>query len=152
MEETQDPDDVRVISLSAIRREERMRWVKRTRRSFLKLGVVAGGASGLIALAVTSSWALAAFTFGIGAYVVGRRLGQVVTAEAKVERALYFAVAPLAGIGALSLGQVAWGRWWLAALIGVAGALAGDLLSRRLFRRVAWQVRQESRELESLPG
>jgi hypothetical protein len=150
MGETQDPEDVRVISPSEIRLEERMRWVKRTRRSFLKLGVVAGGAGGLIALAVTSSLALAAFTFGIAVFVVGRGFGQVVTAEAKVERALYFAVAPVAGIGALCLGQVAWGRWWLAALLGVAGALAGELLSRRLLGRVAWQVRREGRELELL--
>jgi hypothetical protein len=149
MGETQDPEDVRVVSPSEIRLEERKKWVKRTRRSFLKLGVLVGGAGGLIALAVTSSWALAAFTFGIAAYVVGRGLGQVVTAEPKVERALYFAVAPLAGIGALCLGQVAWGRWWLAALIGVAGALAGERLSKRLFGRVAWQVRRESRELEA---
>ena len=113
--------------------------------------MVVGGGGGFVALAVTSSWALAAFTFGIAAHVVGRGFGQSVTAEAKAERARYFAVAPLAGIVALTLGQIAWGRWWPAALIGVAGALAGNWLSKRLFPRVAWQIRREARELELLP-
>jgi hypothetical protein len=152
MQDIDDPDDVRVISPSEVWREERQRWVKRTRRSFLTLGVVVGGVGGIIALAITSSLALAAFTAGVVAYVVGRAFGQVVTAEAKFARALYFALAPLAGIGALALGHLAWGRWWAAALIGAAGALAGDRLSKRLFRRVAWQVRRESRELDLLRG
>lgn len=151
MGEEEDPGDVEVISAYEIRLEERNKWVKRTRRSFVTLGVATGGAGGVIAYVMTSSWAFAAFMFGIAAYAVGRGLGQVVTAEARVQRALYFAVAPLAGIGALSVGHVVFGRWWPAVLIGVAGALAGDRISKRLFRRVAWQVRRESRELELLP-
>jgi hypothetical protein len=151
MGDAEDRDDVAVISPYEIRLEERKKWVKRTRRSFLALGVVAGATGAVIAYAISSSWPLAAFMFGLAAYVVGRGVGQAVTAEVKLERVLYFAVAPLTGIGALALARVAWEGWWPAVLIGTAGALAGGRVSKRLFPRVAWQVRRESRELGLLP-
>jgi hypothetical protein len=150
-DELEEPEDVRFVSGYEIQLEEHRRWVKRTRKSFLALGVVVGATAGVVAYAATSSVPFAAFTFGVAGFVVGRGVGQVITAEGKVQRALYFAIAPLVGIVAGAVARVVWGRWWLAAIAGSAMALMGRWVSSRVFRRVAWRVRREGIDLGFVP-
>ena len=145
-EEPRDPWDdpeVEVVSPSEVERWHREQWRRQIREALVAWGHVAALVGALIALFL-ASWELALFVYPMTVFVVGRGLAHVVTDQGKVERLLFFGLTPLTGISGLLVAYLVWERWWAASLLGAAAALAGNLLAKKVFRRVAFEERLES--------
>lgn len=144
-EPSEDPwndPDVRLVSADEVERweaEERARRVRETLGAWAHVAALAGA---LLAVFLVS-WELALFVYPMTVWVVGRGLAHVITDEGTVSRLLFYGLTPLAGLGGLLVAYAAWRRWWVAALLGGLAAIGGNLLAKRLFRRVAFEERME---------
>jgi hypothetical protein len=138
-----DDPDVEIVSPAEVERWRREQQTRQRRETLMAWGHFLALVGALVALFL-ASWELALFVYPMTVYVVGRALAHVLTDPGKVERLLFFGLTPLAGIAVLVVGFVVWDRWWAAALFGGAAALAGNLVAKGLFRRVAFEERLES--------
>lgn len=125
------------------------RQVARTgvlRAVFMFLGLVAAVVASIAAYQETSSWFLVAYVFPVTCYVIAGALVDVVTHAHRIRRAVYVALPPCVSIGCLYLAHRWWDRWWLAAILGLAGWLIGRRLGAALFPAIA---REERLDIES---
>lgn len=75
--------------------------------------------------------------------LVGRGLADVITDTKKVRRALYFLLMPALATAILYGTYEAWGKWWLAVVLGIAG---GQFLSLILAPRLFSDIHREEFE------
>jgi hypothetical protein len=105
------------------------------RWAFLAVAAAIGG--GILSYTIESSIWLSLFVAALVLQIVGRGIPDVITDPDKPRRALYFLLGPALATGILVATFELWGRWWLAALLGLGGgAVLNAILAPRLFPRV----------------
>lgn len=131
---------VRAIDPAMVRRHEKV-------QRFLKpLGFVLAIAAAVFTYYKSESLPLSIFVFLIVLLVIAGRIGELIAYPGRIQRTLFGAVLPAAGIAILYYAHQQWGNMWLAAALGLVGGIVVSMLSGlTLFRRVAVQEAQRKK-------
>ena len=132
--------NIRAIDPAMVKRH------KKVQRFLKPLGFVLAIAAAVFTYYKSESLPLSIFVFLIVLLVIGGRIGELIAYPSRIQRTLFGAVLPAAGIAILYYAYQQWGNMWLAAALGFVGGIVVSMLSGlTLFRRIAVHESQRTK-------